>query len=63
MKYEIGQSLVWVPASPFEKQYTVTVVGLRKRGCAMLSNGWAVDEDGQAEGAPRQPGGRVMPVP
>ena len=60
MNYEVGQTLVWIPASQHEKHCpTVTVTGLRKRGHAMLSNGWVVDEDGRAEGTSRQPGGHV----
>lgn len=59
MNFEIGQRLIYKPASQFDKTEEVTVVSLRKRGHARLSNGWTVDEDGIAEGTARVPGGRV----
>lgn len=59
MNYEIGQELTWNPISKFEKKVTVKVEGLRKHGCAKLSNGWVVDENGRAEGTGRIPGGYV----
>jgi hypothetical protein len=62
-KYEIGQEYEYIPDNQFSKDGgRVTVVDLRKRGHAKLSNGWVVDEDGYAEGTGRIPGGRVSPV-
>lgn len=62
MNFEIGQRFIYKPASQFDKTEEVTVVGLRKRGYAKLSNGWTVDEDGIAKGTDRVPGGRVEAV-
>ena len=60
MQYTVGQELFWVPDAKWGKPAPVTVTGLRNGGCAVLSNGWRVDEDGVAEGTGRVPGGRVM---
>lgn len=62
-KYEVGQEFEYIPDSPFSKDGgKVTVVELKKRGAAKLSNGWVVDEDGVAEGTRRIPGGRIAKV-
>lgn len=58
--YKVGQSLLWVPHSQHKPQEVVKVVELRKRGSALLSNGWVVDAVGDAEGTDRIPGGSVM---
>lgn len=58
MKFAVGQSLMWWPLRSHEPESLVTVASL-KRGGALLSNGWVVDEDGIAEGTARQPGGFV----
>lgn len=62
MNYHVGQRLIWVPYynHDYGNQRIVEVVELRKRGCAKLSNGWVVDEDGEAEGTDRIPGGNVI---
>lgn len=60
MNYQVGQKLLWIPAQAWRTPENVTVVELRKRGQAKLSNGWVVDEDGIAEGTRREPGGRVL---
>jgi hypothetical protein len=62
MNFYIGQTLEWHPYSQFESVEIVTVTGLRKRGHAMLSNGWVVNEDGVAEGTAMKPGGSVREV-
>jgi hypothetical protein len=62
MDFEIGQRLIYSPFSMFDPTEVVTVVGLRKRGHAKLSNGWTVDEDGIAEGTSRIPGGSVRKI-
>lgn len=62
MEFEIDQRLLYVPFSQFDPSEIVTVIGLRKRGHAKLSNGWTVDEDGIAEGSGRQPGGSVKTI-
>ncbi|MGI4936361.1 MAG: hypothetical protein ACRYF5_06400 [Janthinobacterium lividum] len=62
MDYFIGQTFHWLPASQFETVTNVSITGLRKRGHAMLSNGWVVDEDGIAEGTSCCPGGRIYPI-
>lgn len=62
MNFHIDQKLEWVPFSKFEAAAFVTVTGLRKRGHAMLSNGWVVDELGIAEGTSRTTGGSVREV-
>ena len=59
MTYELGQKLVWCPIQSHKERQVVTVVGLRKHGRALLSNGWIVDEDGLAPGTSRMPGGAV----
>ena len=59
MEYTVGQELVWTRGNRFAAPESVTVVELRSRGQAKLSNGWIVDEDGIAEGTGRMPGGRV----
>ena len=61
MEYREGMQLQWLPAGKFEAPSLVTVVQVKSRGCAKLSNGWVVDADGVAEGAGRIPGGRVVP--
>lgn len=61
-EYSIGQRLVWIPYYSYEPSSLVTVTGLRKRGGAMLSNGWVVDDTGAAEGTERMRGGRVTDV-
>lgn len=60
MTYDVGQQLRWIPDSRHEQSEIVTVVALRSRGQAKLSNGWVVDEDGIAQGTAREPGGRVV---
>ena len=60
MQYTVGQELVWIPAAKWDKPAPVTVTGLRKGGCAVLSNGWQVDDDGIAAGTGRVLGGRVI---
>lgn len=59
MEYIVGQELVWIRDNRFAAPESVTVVELRSRGHAKLSNGWIVDEDGIAEGTGRMVGGRV----
>lgn len=59
MEYTVGQELVWTRDNRFAAPESVTVVELRSRGQAKLSNGWIVDEDGIADGTGRMPGGRV----
>ena len=59
ISYKIGMSLLWTPYSRHKDQEIVKVEGLRKRGAALLSNGWVVDEYGEAEGTDRMPGGSV----
>lgn len=63
MRFAVGQVLEWAPYCEHGKRTEVTVVELRKRGAAKLSNGWVVDEDGIAEGTSRQPGGFVVEIP
>jgi hypothetical protein len=60
MNYFVGQRLVWVPYYNHDNQYVTEVTELRKHGSAKLSNGWLVDDNGDAEGAARQPGGKVV---
>ena len=60
INYKVGQSLVWVPTSQHKPQEVVKVESLRKGGGALLSNGWVVDSEGDAEGTSRIPGGSVM---
>lgn len=59
MEYSVGQRLMWVRSNNHDKPEVVEVVSLRKRGAAVLSNGWTVDEDGIAEGSARVAGGSV----
>ena len=62
MEYTVGQELVWTRDSRFAAPESVTVVELRSRGQAKLSNGWIVDDGGiavVAVGTGRIPGGRV----
>jgi hypothetical protein len=60
--WTVGQKLLWTPANTFDPQQEVEVVGLRRHGVAILSNGWAIDEDGVALGTGRNPGGSVEPI-
>lgn len=62
MKYKVGDYLVFLPDSKHKNDEVVTVTHLKKRGCAQLSNGWVVDEDGMSEGTGRVPGGRVREI-
>lgn len=63
MEYKVGMKLRWVRSVGGETSTEeVEVTRLLKRGHAKLSNGWAVDEDGFAEGSNRVPGGRVHSV-
>lgn len=57
--YEIGQSFTWKPINQFDKSEVVTVVDLRRGGCAKLSNGWVVNQYGYADGTKMMPGGHV----
>jgi hypothetical protein len=59
MQYELGQRLLWRRDTAHDSAEVVEVVSLRKRGAAVLSNGWMVNDDGIAEGTARVPGGRV----
>lgn len=64
MNYHINQVLTWIPIREFSsKQGEVTVVEIRSRGQAKLSNGFVVDEDGYAEGSKYLPGGHVTNPP
>lgn len=64
MKFEVGNWYVWHQETGGALiADMVTVERLRKRGGALLSNGWAVDEDGFAEGTQRMPGGFVTECP
>lgn len=60
MQFTLGQELVWMPIANWDKPSKVTVAGLRNGGCAVLSNGWRVDDDGVAPGTGRVLGGRVV---
>lgn len=60
--WTVGQKLKWTPANTYDPEVEVEVVGLRRRGVAILSNGWAIDEDGVAIGTGRNPGGSVEPI-
>lgn len=62
IEYKVGQQLNWHPYYRYEPVCCVTVIGLRKRGAAMLSNGWVVDDDGEAEGTERNRGGHVTEI-
>jgi hypothetical protein len=57
MEYREGMQLQWTPYYGWQAPSLVTVVQVKSRGCAKLSNGWVVDRDGVAEGTDRQPGG------
>jgi hypothetical protein len=59
MEYRLNQTLIWSRDNNFDSPEVVTVVELKKRGHAKLSNGWVVDEDGVAQGTGRVPGGIV----
>ncbi len=63
ISYKVGQSLLWVPYSRHKQQEIVKVEALRKGGGALLSNGWVVDSEGDAEGTSRIPGGSVQLSP
>lgn len=68
MQYEIGMKLKFVPVDKTLKCEHVSVTGLRKGGCAKLSNGWLVDAFGICEGNATHKGARVClpdesPVP
>jgi hypothetical protein len=59
MEYRVGLALFWQRNNNFDAPELVSVVELRRGGCAKLSNGWIVDEDGIAEGTTRVQGGAV----
>ena len=59
MQFVLGQPLIWHRRDNFSRPKKVTVVVLRSRGQAKLSNGWTVDRDGEAEGTMRVRGGYV----
>lgn len=61
MKYNVGQKLLYIPDSKFEKPSIVQVTDLRKGGRAKLSNGRVADESGLSEGTKSSPGGKVLP--
>ena len=61
-KYFVGQALTFRWEQAWRGEEAVTVVELRSRGGALLSNGWCVDADGLAEGTKRIPGGTVHEV-
>jgi len=60
MEYVIGMKLIFEYEDKSKSDELVEVVGLRKNGVAKLSNGWAVDEFGVAEGNSYIKGGRVL---
>ena len=60
--YEVGEEFDWHPFYKYEPSVRVTVVEIKKHGMARLSNGWVVDESGEAEGTKRQRGGRISEV-
>lgn len=59
MQYTEGMRLRFIPIDESLQESEVTVVGLRKGGCAKLSNGWLVDAYGVCEGNASHKGARV----
>jgi hypothetical protein len=62
MEYKEGMRVFWLRDNGKGKPDVVTVVQVKARGWAKLSNGWTVDEDGFAEGTSRIAGGRAWPI-
>lgn len=58
--YEVGQVFWYRADNRFDKSERVTVVGIRERDHAKLSNGLVADCSGYVEGTRRSPGGRLM---
>lgn len=59
MNYQIGLKLKFIPNDHPTTPIEVEVIGLRKGGCAKLSNGWLADAYGVCEGNAMHKGARV----